>query len=484
MTFLQQIQRALHGLGIPGRARHVVVAVSGGADSVALLCALHDLAPRLGLHLRVAHLNHGVRGAAAREDARFVRALSRRLKVPCEVGRMRVKDRARARGQSFEMVARAARYEFLLGAARRWQARSGGVAVALATAHTADDQAETLLLRLARGAGSGGLAGIPVERMDGGVRIVRPLLEVRRAAVLEFLNRHHQDWREDDSNRDPAMRRNRVRHEILPQLAARLNPDITQALLRTADVLRAEDAWMTGWVEAMLPGMLRPSAVRRGRSGLAADLLAAQPLAARRRLILMWLRRTWRGSASADFKLVDALDELAGSRRARGAVALPGGCQIVRRAGVLQIERASGRGQSVARDGHWERVVRVPGVTRLAALGLRITAGEGREIRRERPGGIGVFPACATLAWKTLRGRPLSVRRWRAGDRMAPLGLAGRQKLQDIFVNAKIPREARSKVPVFICDDDIVWLPGYRVARGWAVGAPGERMLELHVDAL
>ena len=389
MMFIQQLRRSLRTLGIPARTKRMLVAVSGGADSVALLVGLQRVAPGLGIQLRVAHLHHGLRGAEADADARFVRALAKRLKILCVTGRADVRALARKEKISIEMAARAARYAFLADAARRWGRRGG--AAAIATAHTMNDQAETVLLRLARGAGLRGLAGIPPERLEGEVRVVRPLLGVRRAAIEVFLKEAGQAWREDSSNDDRAMLRNRVRHEVLPLLAARLNPRIVETLARTAEILRGENESRVG-----------------------------------------------------------------------ASLATPAGADKRRPYKMGSI------------------TVRVPGETRVPELGVGVETCEGRKVIRERGKAVGALPARASIAWARLGRRKLVVRSWRAGDRMAPLGMAGSKKLQDVFVDAKVPAARRGRVPVFACGGEIVWIPGYRVARGWEIRG-GERILEIRV---
>ena len=232
---LEKTQHSVRKHGLIRRGQHVLVAVSGGADSVAMLLALDELKRLLGIRLTVAHLNHHIRGNEAKKDAEFVRKLAAGLKIPFVGGDADVPRLAKSRGLSIEMAAREARYEFLADAARKKGAD------VIATAHTADDQAETVLLKLCRGAGSRGLSGIPRETTINGVRVVRPLLDVTRVEIESFLRRKKQAWREDRTNRDTAYLRNRVRHELLPMLESKLNPGIREALLRTADILREED---------------------------------------------------------------------------------------------------------------------------------------------------------------------------------------------------------------------------------------------------
>jgi tRNA(Ile)-lysidine synthase len=210
-----------------GRAklgRAWVVAVSGGGDSVALLRLLHRIAPKIGLKLSAAHLNHGARGEASRADAVFVAELAASLQLPCDIGKWRP-----VRPAHFEADARRARYAYLIEAAR---AREASV---VAVAHTSDDQAETILHRIVRGTGLRGLAGMPWRRnlaLVPQITLVRPLLDVSRRALREYLGDMGQPFHEDETNADMQKTRARIRHDLLPRLAAEYNPRVTEALVR------------------------------------------------------------------------------------------------------------------------------------------------------------------------------------------------------------------------------------------------------------
>jgi tRNA(Ile)-lysidine synthase len=208
------------------REVRVLVAVSGGADSVALLRGLRELAAGDASRLLVGHFHHGLRPDAD-DDEQFVVELARQLGLACELGRADVRSLAGEQGDGLEAAARHARHEFLHAAAHRHGARF------IATAHTADDQAETILHRILRGTGLAGLAGIPRTRaIDPGLVLIRPMLPVRRAEVLEYLRQLRQAYREDCSNSDLRFTRNRLRHELLPLLASEFNPQVREALLR------------------------------------------------------------------------------------------------------------------------------------------------------------------------------------------------------------------------------------------------------------
>ncbi len=235
----------------------VAVAVSGGADSVGLLRALATAASEIGLVLSVAHLHHGIRGAEADDDERFVSELAERLKLPLLGCRVDAPAAAKADRKTLEEAARHLRYAWFR------ELLAQGRADAVATAHTLDDQAETVLHRLIRGAWTEGLSGIhPLVACPGGA-ILRPFLHTRRAEVVAWLREIEQPWREDASNRDPAFTRSRIRHELLPQLAA-FNPRIAEQMARLAAIARDEESWWNAELARLLPQLLLPGRPVRG----------------------------------------------------------------------------------------------------------------------------------------------------------------------------------------------------------------------------
>jgi len=355
-----------------------LIGVSGGPDSVALLDGL----VRLGYRPHICHLNHKLRGAASDGDAKFVRQLAGKYGLPVTIKAQRV--------AADEDACRRSRLAFF----ERVAVKTGTTTLALA--HTADDQVETFLLRLFRGAGKDGLAGIWPERQLGKLRVIRPLLEVTREEVLKYLNAQGLHWREDASNADRRFLRNRVRHELLPLLERDYNPGIRAALRRTAEILRAE--------------------------------AEADPAAAERRAV-----------RAMSFAQVEALRKLA----RKEAVPLP-----------------------VA--GKWKLMV--PGKTVIEELGIRLYVGATFLSREDDLGrDKNVAPTEEMFDADTL-GDGLFVRTWRAGDRFQPLGMTGEKKLQDFFVDEKVPRRERGRVPlVCAADGQIAWVVGYRIAEPFKV---------------
>ena len=475
---IRKIRTAIRTHNLFSSGDRVLAAVSGGADSVCLLHALHELAPDLALDLTVAHLDHRLRGAASRGDAKFVTDLAAGLGVPCVTGSSDVRRRARRKGLSLEMAAREARYEFFARCAREVGA---GV---VATAHTADDRAETVVLKLVRGAGAAGLGGIARDTVLRGLRVVRPMLDISRSDIEAFLKQRGVSWREDASNSDVSFLRNRVRHEVLPLLESRLNPSLRRALCRTAEVLSQEERW----IDDIVDGLARICTARepgRGKARgkvcpevLIADTLRAVGLAPRRRVIRRWLMSNGVPAECVGFDAVARVNGLTGADATGSTVDVGGGWTVTNRYGKLVLAAGVARVPSAA----FRERVAIPGETVLPDAGLRVeTWPEGGV---EKPGRTraGELPARASISRAAVGRRGLYVRSWRHGDRIRPLGLKGSKKVQDIFVNDKVPPEQRGCIPLFECAGEIVWLPGYRVARGWEVTDESTPALQMRVE--
>ena len=463
---LRTVQHTIqkHALLRPGD--HVLIAVSGGADSVALAYALHFLKKRYRISITLAHLNHRIRGRAADQDAHFVKELAWRLGLRCVQGQTDVPRLARERGISLEMAARESRYDFLERTAREVGANC------VATAHTADDQVETVLLKLTRGAGPQGISGIPYYTERRGVRIIRPCRDVTHTEAVRFLRRHGLIWREDKSNLDMTFLRNRVRHQVLPLLESKLNPQVRRAILRVAELLREENEWL----DSIARGLWNECVESAKRNELNVEKLNRLPLAARRRVLRLWLVA---GGVDADqlgFETIENIERLLVAPRGTRAVPISGALRVVRRYKSLTLEKNTAAACDV-----FSAKIAVPGETVLPDRGLRIVTKWATGILRERGGRAGDLPAAASLGAEAMRHSPILVRSWKAGDRIRPFGMSGSCKLQDLFVDQKVPRDSRDRIPVFECRGEIVWIPGYRIARGWEVKDPRSPSLHIYV---
>jgi tRNA(Ile)-lysidine synthase len=427
---------------IPANSR-LLVAVSGGPDSVCLLALLDALgkAGELpGLTLHIGHVNYGLRGRDSNEDEAFVRELASRFGLPVSCERIQLR---RASGVSLQDAARNLRYAFFDRVCR-----AHGL-TAIVTGHTADDQAETMLLWLLRGSGTQGLRGIPIVR-EG--RIIRPLLQVGRGEILEYLASRALRYRDDVSNASPTYRRNRIRHELLPRLQE-FNPRIIEGLGRTAEIL-AEDARILDEMEQERWQAVSTSVSSR-QIVLDRDRLVSCPLGLQRRMIrraCAALRGNWAGLA---FRHVNTIVETILEGR-DGWMSLPGRIRV----------RQSGARVTFERNDESEEIpswasgvaIPIPGAVTLES-GRRIQAEVGAATIVGDPGAGGsTFHADVDRA-----GETFLVRSWQPGDWFCPDGMGGhRKKLQDFFVDLKIPRDLRHRVPVVSSPEGIVWIVGYR----------------------
>jgi len=456
----------------------VVAAVSGGPDSVALLHVLHELSGELKIWLHVAHLNHGLRGEEAGEDAQYVLGLAGSLGLPATLEKRDVAEMARDSGMSLEQAARAARYDFLEKVAAACGASK------IAVGHTSDDQAETVLLNLLRGTGTEGLAGMPPKRG----RIIRPLLDAARQDVEAYCASKGLSPRIDSSNLSRDFTRNRVRLDLLPFLE-RDNPAVRRHLLRLADIAREENSFLKDLARRELERV----SVKSGGAEMAisARRLTRRPVALQRRVLREAVRLLLQDLTEIEHGHIEALRTVALGKGGT-EVHLPRGLRASLRGGQLFI---SARAKPVEEpiQVEWARpdlsrapsrepaewVLAIPGRTPLPGLSLEIEAAliPASEARIPEPD-----PNAAWLDYSRI-SEPLTARTWRRGDRFHPLGAPGSTKLQDFFVNAKVPREQRRKIPIIVSGQRIAWVVGHRLSDDFKL-APGAGGLALRLRAV
>jgi len=509
--------------GLMRAGDRVAVAVSGGADSVALLRVLLELQAELGIVLAVAHFNHRLRGADSEADEAFVADLAPQYGLEFFANRADVREHALAGKVSVEAAGRELRYGWLARLAHEQRFDS------VATAHTVDDQAETVLLKFLRGAGTRGLAGIypsldigkkngfPTSISDANwqnpsraaaagsesgarapgevvnraeprsgdhIRIVRPLLFVTRDEVEAYLSSLGQSWREDESNFDHRFARNRVRHELLPLLEREYNPNIRQVLSDTAELARAEEEYWQALVErelearqhtkpAEIPPGLKPGTPAAG--GGTAEAVPPQTSAAERRLSLASFqalplalqRRLLRRFAESedlalDFEHVEKLLRCARGERAK--TALPGGWLAVRRGECLELRAPQPEPAGVG----YEYNLPIPGEVLIAGIGLTLRAMLVPEEFAHESG------ATDTLLSAEQLGPEVTVRNWRPGDRYWPVHSGSEEKLKRLFAEKHIPAEQRPSWPVVLKGEQIVWVRGLPAGRAHAWNGRGD----------
>jgi tRNA(Ile)-lysidine synthase len=436
----------------------VLVAVSGGPDSVALLHLLLRLRPELGLDLGVAHYDHGLRGEDSRGDAEFVADLAQRLGLPCHPGRGEVKRAAERDKVSLQMAARKLRLQFLR------ETRHHHAYTKIALGHTADDQVELFWLRLLRGAGLEGLKGMWPATPEG---LVRPLLAVGKAVLLTWLEQEALPYRLDVSNLSRTYLRNRVRLDLLPHLSQLYNPRLAQTIWRTQALLQEDERLLARDTAAVWD---------RVAHSLAADcfaleldrFLSLEP-ALQSRVLRLGVARIG-AEVSLTAPQVGALLALARSERSGGLISPGAGVQVARAGAVLHIMKAlpepprqatplpAGPGEVESPDGWRWQMSRRP----------------------HRPGAPWPPPEVAWLDPERV-APPLEARAWRPGDRFWPQGAPGPKKLQDFWVNAKVPHWLRPHLPLVADSGQIVWVAGLKVAETVKLRPACREILEITV---
>jgi tRNA(Ile)-lysidine synthase len=445
-SFIQQVAAGVAARGLLRRGGRVLVAVSGGLDSMVLLHTLNSLAAARGWKLAVAHFNHQLRGRSSDRDETLVRKTVAALKLPLTVERADVKGFARSSGLSLEMAARKLRHEFLARTAR------AGRIPTLALAHHADDQVELFFLRLLRGAGGEGLAGMKWRSpspMDKRITLVRPLLDRTKDELGEFARAAGIVFRTDATNLTRTMPRNRVRNELLPLLRAHYQPGLTKTVLRVMEIAGAEAdlarELAAGWLAGRRPAF------------------AGLPVAVQRRVVQTQLLAL---GLPVDFDLVEQLRlapgqpvsvglDLQAMRDSAGTVTLqskPAAAEF--NAETLEVSLSGRAGTVTFADTTiaWERIP--------AGKWTRPVPQPGRE----------VFDADRV-------GTAVELRHWRAGDRFQPLGMKTPVKLQDLFTNARIPRDRRRGLLVAVARGEIFWVEGLRMAERFKLSATTKERL-------
>jgi tRNA(Ile)-lysidine synthetase-like protein len=457
--------------GLARQGALVVAAVSGGPDSLAMLHALAGLRGELGFGLHVAHLDHRLRGEESAAEASFVAEAALALGVPATVASADVAALALARGQNLYAAGRSERYALLARVAGEVGAH------AVAVAHTADDQAETVLMHLLRGAGADGLSGMrgwvawgewrryaePGEAPDlpePGPALVRPLLGVPRAEVESYCAANGLAPRRDPSNDDMRHARARVRHALIPQLIA-YNPRIVASLCRTAEALAADQELVEQLLDQAWPSLV---SVRPGGVDLAAPAWTALPLALRRAAI----RRAYVIAGGRATLGLDDVERVARAA-ARGpgrTIELPGGLAALTAPGLLRFGAAPpARGPQLTGG---EQVLAVPGAVALDG-GWRIESG----LASAYQGGPAVWLDQAALAGG------LAVRVRQPGDRVRRAGGRGSRRVQDVMVDRRVPRELRARWPLLVSGEAVRWVAGVCAGEGCRVAPPGDVWVRL-----
>jgi tRNA(Ile)-lysidine synthase len=437
--------------------QRVGVAVSGGPDSVLLLHFMNVLARDAGLTLAAVHFNHHLRGAESDGDEALVRELAASLKMEYLRGEAEVGRVARERRRNVEAVARELRYRFFFSLVDQ------GRLDRVATAHTANDQAETVLMRLLRGTGTRGLGGI-YPLLDG--KVVRPFLGVTRTEVMQEMASREIPYRVDSSNLSTRLQRNKIRMELLPFLAKEYNPEIVLLLNQFAERARDEESCL----ERVARERAHPWRVREGKEERipVRVLLEIPPALARRvlRQMLQRVRGSLHGLAHAH---IESLRQFAAGAQSGKIQTLPGGAVARKEFSWLVVAPAS---QGSA-GGDFSYPVTFPGELAVRELGLTFRF---KILNRNDPGKAYNLRELLGLDPQKLAGE-LVLRNWQAGDSLCAVGSRGARKLKELFRERKIPQALRESWPVLLCAGQIVWVRGFPPAKGFAATDQTQQVL-------
>jgi tRNA(Ile)-lysidine synthase len=453
-SLLQQVQQTIQDYQMLARGHTLLIAVSGGPDSMVLLHTLWHLREPLALKLCVAHLNHQMRPSAT-EDALFVETTAHDLGIRCVCKTIDVPTYQRQHKLSREDAARQVRYTFLRATAAQLGADR------IAVGHTADDQAETVLLHLLRGSGLRGLCGMPPVRAP----IIRPLIRVLRRDVLAYVRTHRLPCREDPTNYQRRYTRNRIRLDLLPVLQQCYNPRLVQALCNTAQLLADDEAALQAvsrqhFLSARLPSTLEQIQVK-------IDALTPLPPTLQRRVLREALHEIMGSLQGITSTHIAAILVLLRAGAGHKWLQLPQGVVVERRYEVLLIHRQV---PSAAVD--VDMPLPVPGVCRIEALGVTIVSDLFRH-----EAAVGPFPT-GEVTWLDADrvGQDVRVRTRRPGDRLQPLGSVYTKKLKAFLIDAKVPRAVRDRLPLVVTRAGIAWVAGVRPAE-WVKVIPTTRVI-------
>ncbi len=484
---LQRIEQNIQNRRLLQRGQAVLAAVSGGLDSMTLLHELHQLSSRHRWRLTVAHFNHQLRGRSSDADEKLVRQTAAAMGLPFVAGRANVRDFAKRIKLSVEMAARKLRHDFFARTAKERKIR------VIALAHHADDQVELFFLRVLRGAGGEGLAGMKWRSpspVDPKIMLVRPLLDTTRAELRGFARENKIRFREDATNTSLDLPRNRVRNELLPLLQRRYQPAVAKTVLRLMEIVGAESdlvgntarQWLVSKRKierAPRPGPFnkprssgRESAPshpnqRQSRLTSAATVRGAGfdylPVAVQRRALQLQLSEA---GVTADFELIESLRQSADV-----PVSLGPQLSVLRDAtGVVSLRPAR---PSVFKAN--ETAVKLAG--RAGAFIFEGVRGRGRFDALKKYKRPAARPACESFDADKVGGR-ITLRHWRPGDRFQPIGLKSPVKLQDLFTNRKMPRARRRELLVAVAESgEIFWVEGLRISENYKLTPQTRRRL-------
>ncbi len=451
----------------------ILLCVSGGSDSVAMLHLFKKIRNKFNLSLSVAHFNHMIRKDSV-EDVEFVSKLCKLYNLPFYIEERNIKEIAEKRNQSIEECARIERYDFFLGLANMLKIRK------IATAHTMDDQAETILMRVIKGSGLLGLSGILPSRYERGVEIIRPLLAISKDEILEYLHKKEIIYRTDSTNNDTKFFRNKIRLDLIPNLEKNYNSNIKRVLANMAENISEDYTFLERIAERYFD-----------KSAIIEDDAVKIPLyefnnldkALKKTVVrkaIEYLKGDLQGISFRNW--LDIEDLVANLTYFKHSVSLPGNIIARKDSKNLILQK---KGVAPKKKGKPFYLVKVPGEVRMDELGslfnFSVLAGNKFDEKRKAildVGGVAEFFDLEKVKF------PILVRFKKPGDKMIPLGMDKPKRLQDIFVDEKVPFEERSSIPLLISRGKILWVAGFKVSNEFKVTKKTTKMLKIEYQRL
>jgi len=385
-------------------------------------------------------LQHGIRGEEAREDSRFVAVVAGKFRLPFHLKKINLPQMKSNAGKgNLEALAREERYRFFAEVARERNIEK------IATAHTQDEQAETVLMWFLRGAGRKGLGGMSViSRLKPGLTLIRPLLDVSKAEILEFLRERQIAYCFDRTNQDTQLLRNWIRLDLIPQLQQRIDPRLLLRLPQQAQIFGEEEVVLEHLAQVELDRI-------RSAKGLRRDLLLEQNKAMQRHILRRWIEERRGHLRGIDFAHVEDLLNLIAAGPPQGRLSIPGGWELVKEYETVRLEKRSRRVKGICYSYEFR-------------IGTELNVREaGMTIHSERISQLFSKPDNLSRAVFDITALPdkLTVRNFRNGDRFRPLGMTGHKKVKELFIEKKAPLSVRSTLPLLSMGEEILWIPGY-----------------------
>jgi len=434
----------------------VIIGISGGPDSVALLHVLHDLREEYEIALIASHVNYKLRSQESEDDEEFVEKLCGKLEIPLYKKTCKLKEGEKP--SSIQERARDARYDFFEELRRRRSANK------IAVGHNLDDSVETIILNLVRGSGSKGMSGIPPTRG----KIIRPLIQCSRGEILEYLHANKLEYRLDSSNFENKYLRNKIRNLILPQLEDITNPELNKRIFSIGEVLGEEDDYLERTVANEVDKIC---SIRRSQDKttveFSIDEFNEYHVALKRRFIRNAISRVAGNLDGFGKKHIDDILELAARKGRERRIHLPRETEAITSYNALLIQK-----KSAAEKKPGKIVLKVPGITSIRE--------EGEFIKAEIIANPVVSNVPANEAFLDYsKCGPLFIRYRKKGDAFKPFGMKGTKKIKDYFIDKKVPKYRRDGIPLVTSDSTIVWVVGFTIDEGFKVSSKTERVLHL-----